>query len=307
MQELGDVWNDFTSHGLMDFYSLEPPVINHLGTMALENDFDRNYIRTLFDKFGIEPEGRPQILERWPWPLKIYTLGRFSIVCDGKAMNFTGKAQKKPLELLKAIIALGGRSVAQEHLAELLWPDSEGDAAMRSCSTTLYRLRKLLCDERIIIVSDNTITLNPRYCWIDTWAFDRMLSDPGSSVDDLNWALTLYKGHFMERDTNAFWMLRTRERLRTRYTAAVLQVARMLNDKERYEDACVVIEQGLAVDNLVEDFYQALMQCHNHLGRKSDALKTYHRCKQNLHELGTEPSARTRELHRQITSEPGSV
>ena len=55
-----------------------------------------------------------------PWALKIFTLGRFGLLSDGKPVRFTRKAQEKPLALLKALIALGGREVHEEQIADAL-------------------------------------------------------------------------------------------------------------------------------------------------------------------------------------------
>ena len=66
------------------------------------------------------------------------------MVRDGAPLAFRGKAQKKPLELLKALVALGGEGVETGRLAAILWPEAAGDAAKVSFDSTLYRLRKLL-------------------------------------------------------------------------------------------------------------------------------------------------------------------
>ena len=41
-------------------------------------------------------------------PVTIFTLGRFSLLINGEAADFGRKAPRRPLELLKAIIAQGG-------------------------------------------------------------------------------------------------------------------------------------------------------------------------------------------------------
>ena len=56
-------------------------------------------------------------------------------------------------------------------------------------------------------------------------------------------------------------------------------------------------EKALEVDDLVEEFYQHLMICHQQLGRRSKALAVYSRCRSVLEaRLGIEPSARTEAL-----------
>ena len=61
------------------------------------------------------------------------------------------RAQRKPLELLKALVALGGESIPTEKLTDSFWPDTDGDQASSALSTTLYRLRKLIGPDALIL------------------------------------------------------------------------------------------------------------------------------------------------------------
>ena len=70
--------------------------------------------------------------------VSVFTLGRFSLLLNGKPAEFGRKAPQRPLELLKAIIALGGREVSSTSLMSALWPDVDGDVAQRSFDTTLH-------------------------------------------------------------------------------------------------------------------------------------------------------------------------
>ncbi len=51
--------------------------------------------------------------------------------------------QKKPLLLLKLLIALGGRNISVSQLEEALWSDAEGDVARSCLKTNVQRLRRL--------------------------------------------------------------------------------------------------------------------------------------------------------------------
>ena len=107
--------------------------------------------------------------------LKIFTMGRFSVIHENEPIVFRSKAQKRPLDLLKAIIALGSRGVSKSHLTELLWPDSSGDAAVSVINTTLSRLRKLIGKDAIL-TEDGCISLNRNYCSVDCWELERLLN-----------------------------------------------------------------------------------------------------------------------------------
>ncbi len=93
---------------------------------ALEAGIEVEHVQAIIRKQKLIPEKAPLHLDNWPWPLKIYTLGRFGLVKDNKPLHFTGKIQKKPMEMLKALIALGGRDVKEEQLSDLLWLRQKG-------------------------------------------------------------------------------------------------------------------------------------------------------------------------------------
>ena len=157
--------------GLVD----DPAVTVQMCEKALEEGIEAEYVRTIIRRRGLVPDKPPLHIEDWPWAVKIYTLGRFSLVRDDAPVAFSRKAQQKPLALLKALIALGGSGIKEERLTELLWPDAEGDMAHQSFETTLHRLRRLLGRPEALIVRDGRVTLDNRYCWVDVWAFERLL------------------------------------------------------------------------------------------------------------------------------------
>jgi hypothetical protein len=204
-------------HGYMHFFYFPPRVVSKLCFAALEAGIETAYVRTLIERNELSPDPTWRDAELWPWPIRIYTLGRFSVVKQGAALQFSGKAQKKPLELLKVLIALGGRDVSEARLADALWPDAEGDASAQSLATTLFRLRKLI-GEQAIRRQENRLTINPTYCWVDCWAFERLSSE--SSADSQKWLeklRKLYQGPFLDGTDDAPWAQSMRERLQARF------------------------------------------------------------------------------------------
>ncbi|PTR13652.1 transcriptional regulator [Nitrosospira sp. Nsp2] len=204
-------------HGYMHFFFFPPRVISKLCSIALEADIETAYVRTLIERNELNPDPTWRDAELWPWPIRVYTLGRFSVVKQGTALQFSGKAQKKPLELLKALIALGGRDVSEARLADALWPDAEGDAAAQALATTLFRLRKLI-GEQAIRRQENRLTINPTFCWVDCWAFERLSGE--NSGDSQRWVeklRKLYQGPFLDGTDDAPWAQSMRERLQARF------------------------------------------------------------------------------------------
>jgi ATP/maltotriose-dependent transcriptional regulator MalT len=203
-------------HGYMHFFFFPPRVIARLCLTALESGIETAYVRALIERNELAPDPAWRQAESWPWPLRIYTLGRFGVVKRGVPLRFAGKAQKKPLELLKALIALGGRDVSEAKLADALWPEAEGDAAVQALRTTLFRLRKLIGEE-VILRQDGRLTLDPTCCWVDCWAFERLSSDDtADSPVRLERLRKLHQGPFLDGTDDAPWARPLRNRLQAK-------------------------------------------------------------------------------------------
>jgi len=264
-------------------------------------------------------------MDSWPWPIRINTLGRFEILKDGKPVRFSGKVQKKPLEMLKALIAFGGKEVPGEQIAAALWPHADGDAAYKAFGITLIRLRELLGVKDAVHLSEGNVTLDQRFFWIDTWAFEHMLessefrvqrselnakrqSASGNRQSEMNLsllkkALELYKGPFLGAES-ATWAISLQERLKDKFLRAVLALGASWEREGEFKKAVEEYLQGLAVDDLAEEFYQRLIGCHCKLGQRAEAIRMYRRCEKTLSAiLGVAPSPATMAIYRKVQTE----
>ena len=246
------------------------------------------------------------------YPLQIYTLGRFSVSRDLEPIRFARKAQHRPLELLKVLVALGGREVATDQLAMAMWPESEGDVAYNAFEITLHRLRKLIGFEKALLLSNGLLTLNNQICWVDIWSFEQVTGnaegllnsaqpDPNELASLSSRVLSLYHGHFLGRETPEPWSISLRERLRSKFLRHLVDAARYWEKIGQHETAIQYYQKGLEVDDLAEIFYQRLMVCYQQLGRRSEALAVYRRCRATLSLiLSISPSPATEAIYRRL-------
>lgn len=224
--------------------------------------------------------------------IRIFTLGRFSISVDRRAVRSKGKARHRPLALLQALIALGGRDVASSRLCECLWPDSEGDLAGRNLNITVHRLRQFLQDRNAVLQHDGKLTLNEQLCSVDTWDFERLVnggiegmgaaSKSGDPEAQLRAALGLYAGHFLARESDETWMLAPRLRLKSKFERLVATLSAHLEHQRRFADAIEICLRALELDPLNELLYRRLMDCYLERGEIASALSTYLRCREAL-------------------------
>jgi ATP/maltotriose-dependent transcriptional regulator MalT/DNA-binding SARP family transcriptional activator len=298
--------------GYLSNYAWWPPMMSRLAGVAIEQDIEVDYVRQLVAARGLPPDPE-RSSDAWPWPVRIRALGRFEVVRDGAPLAFRGKAQKKPLELLKTLVALGGEGVEASRLAAILWPDAAGDAAKVSFDSTLYRLRKLLGVETALVLAEGKLGLDPRQCWVDVTAFERVARDAdavaqsggGDAAAIGRRLLEAYPGHFLAGDEDQPWLMGMRDRLRSKLVRTVLALGRRLQAEGRREDAVALYGRALELDNLAEDLYRNLMLCYRELGRPAEALQVYRRCRELLSVvLGVQPSPETEAVRRSLSAAP---
>ena len=237
------------------------------------------------------------------WPLKIYTLGQFALLCDGKPLALSRKVQKRPLDLLKLMVASGGKGVETSALFELLWPDAEGDAAQAAFDSTLYRLRKLIGIDGVILLSEGKLSLDKDKCWLDVWEFERLL-DASERTTELTEVdrfsrelLRLYAGHFLEKESQESWAISARDKINAKFTRAVAHLAAQLEQAQRWPQAIALYSRALELDNLAEALYRRLMICHRENGEPAEGLNVYRRCRDMLSiVLSVKPSSETESI-----------
>ena len=301
---------------ILNTYCWLPRVMARLCAKALEAGIENDYVRTLVRQRALPPSDDARDLEVWPWPIKIYTLGRLSIFSNEETLAFKGKARGRPLELLQVLIALGGRGVPEESLSEILWPNAEGDAAHRAFDTTLHRLRRLLGSERTLLLSDGKLSLNPAVCWVDAWAYERLLGrldelikPPVATDAESTRAIThfatrvsaLYRGPFLGGETDAAWAIAPRERLLSKFLCQLGALGRYWESAGEWGRAAQTYQKAIDASNLTEENYQRLMLVYRALGHRSEALSVYQRCRETLlAALGRPPSPGIEALRREL-------
>lgn len=128
------------------YFRWVPETVPMVFASALAADMQVDHVQAVIRRFGFAaPRGMPA---SWPYALQIGALGGLEVSEEGVAVDPVRRITRKPLELLKAILALGGREVDPASITDLLWPDAEGDAAQKALETALHRLRKQLGNER---------------------------------------------------------------------------------------------------------------------------------------------------------------
>jgi DNA-binding SARP family transcriptional activator len=237
----------------------------------------------------------PLRIRRWPWPIRIRTLGGFQLTHDDVPIEFSGKGPGRPIELLKVLVALGGRDVRSDQLADALWPHAEADFAYQSFTATLHRLRRTLRSDDALILSDGRLTLDRTKVWVDTWtleqscdAFDVALRGvaPGTLETVLRGfaeeVREVYRGPFLPDESEQPAYTACREQVRSRILRLLARVARGFEEAGSPHAGTDWYLRFIEADELYEPLHRHLMLSLQRRGDVAEALATYERLRTML-------------------------
>lgn len=297
------------SHGYVSTLFWYPWMMARLCAFALEHHVEEEYAAALVNRRRLRA---PAPIDNWPWPVKIHTLGRFAVFANGDEIRFGGKAQRKPLELLKALIALGRRDVPADSLIDALWPEPTQGDGQKALDITIHRLRKLLKSEESVQVSDRRVTLDAARVWVDATTLEDTLAplvaapqvaDPAIELLEAAapMVLHLYRGPFLAGESGTAWYMPMRNRLDGRFQRFALRLGQHFESRRDWQRAAALYQRVVELDPLAETFYRRQMVCLGAQGLRAEGVEVYRRCRQMLSvTLGVAPASETDAAYRRL-------
>jgi len=257
-------------------------------------------------------------------PLRIALFGALTVQIGDRTLPDSVWRSRQEQRLLAILAATRGRVIAAGRLCEWLWPDSDSASASVNLRSAISNLRRVLEPEadrasrRYILTRSGGYAWNRESgAWIDVDEFLTLTESlaggqtTGSMEQgeaDLERAITLYRGDFLEDEQELAWAAMERERLRARYLDALRRVAEIKLDRGDPMAAAALAGRGIAIAPLAEPLWRILMLAQARSGDTAGALQSYERYRHLLdHELGAAPSPQTQALHMAILrGDPGS-
>lgn len=282
------------------------------GTVPLKSCRDQfvgdgrfNYLRPFFESIPQICYNHATIQGRQMTELEIRLLGGFSISHNGWDLK-TSHADR--LTLLLAYVFLNPSApVSRKQLAFLSWPDSSEAQARTNLRNLLHLLRRTYPEADHFLEVDNlSIYCQPATTiHLDVQRFKNALVLAKSAQDEermrlLQEAITSYQGELLPGFYED-WVLTHREELYQAYLGSLTQLARLLEDHGRYEEAIDIVKRILRNDPLNEPAYLLSMRLYALKEDRAGALQVYHTCATTLmRELGVEPGQEIRSLYGQL-------
>jgi DNA-binding SARP family transcriptional activator/predicted ATPase len=242
--------------------------------------------------------------------LSLFLLGPFQITLAEEPV--TGFESDKVRALAAYMAVEADRPHRRDSLAGLLWPDWPDRAARTNLRNALANLRTAIGDRHatppFLLITRETIQFNTASDhWLDVAAFSALVEADQPTVRQLEEAVALYRGSFLEgfflRDSPAFedWSLIVRERLQRQALEALHRLAETYEQRGEYERARDYAWRQVEMEPWQEEAHQQLMHLLALSGQRGAALAQYESCRRLLaEELGVKPAAETTRLYEQI-------
>lgn len=244
---------------------------------------------------------------RWPWPLWLNLLGSFEMRCDGKLKQDNGKAQQKPLELLRLLACARNLAMGTEAAMAALWPDSDAAAARKSFEMTALRLRRLIGDPTLLRVGDGRVSLDPARASSDVQQRRRLIgriealamradgTDASRAIHDeclllVQQVIAFTLGELLAGLPPVPWLEAERQACRSDTVRAALAAATVLERLQVASAERELLEAALRIEPLAESLVRRLMQAHGRAGQRGDALRVFENYRQHLVACGASPS-----------------
>jgi DNA-binding SARP family transcriptional activator len=288
------------TQGLANGFHLASRILARVIPYALEQGIEVDYCRWLIRHQGLQPPVGE--VPGWPWSVRIEALGSFQVYVEEKPLRLSGKAQRRPLNLLKALL-LHPRGCEIDTLIDRYWSELDGDAARNAFDLALHRLRKMLLRKESIVLAQGRVQLNRAIVWVDAFVLETMADencDPPPPAEQVQRLLRLYRGPLLTGESEP-WILAPRERLRSAFLRRVAALSDLLQASHQYEALIDLNSRVLDVEPLAEEVYRRLMQGLIAQDRHAEARQIYQRCEAALsRSLSATPSLSTQRLYARL-------
>lgn len=245
-------------------------------------------------------------------PLQVFTLGRFEVRRDRRAIPAHAWRQRRAGELFRMLLLAHRRTLTRDQVVEALWPNKPPDSAQALLHQATSALRRALepglpdkFPSQYLHLEEGQIVLTlPSESVVDFEEFEARVR-----AKDWEAALCIYQGDLFPDDIYADWSVLPRERLRRLHMSALYGASRARMEAGQAEAALDACHRILEMDPWQEEAVLLGMEACMSLHDRAGALRLYRTLEQALREeLNTTPQEPLRRLyHSLLRDEQGTA
>ena len=249
------------------------------------------------------PAGPASVKGRAP-PLRTFAFGMSRAYVGTRLLGPSDWSYAKPRELL--FFLLIHPVCSKEQIGLALWPAASSAQLRNAFHATLHTLRNVLGEVAAVRFDRGHYRLDRSADhFFDVQAFESSLGKgqkagdeaPLDAIGNLQHAITLYGGDFLQDFSDSDWVREQRNQLQRHYEDALIMLGRLLARQGRHAEAAETYRRAIAHDPILEAAHRELMRCYMHLGERGLAIRHYERFARQLRaELDAPPAPETTAL-----------
>lgn len=254
------------------------------------------------------------------YELRIVTFGQFKIFFkNGQEYHFSSRTNKL-WNLFKLILVNGERGIPPELILENLYPDEEYQDSSHTVQNMIYRLRKLLINEKIFETSQNEIVYSHGYyklktqenIWLDFKVFDELTKkaedikevDITAAIELYNKAISLYEGELFPELVFDDWIIPIRIYYNNLYLRSIIKLSELYTKENAYHQIIQLCEKALLKAPYEEEIHIQFMENLLKLGKVNQAKKHYEDTVKIFEkQYGILPTLEMQKIYRMLNSE----
>jgi DNA-binding SARP family transcriptional activator len=238
--------------------------------------------------------------------LRIRTLGGAVVEIGDTALTAADWSYAKPRELM--FLLASSPPMTKDQIASALWPDLARQQLGNALHTALRELRRALGDAGWVRYADGNYRFDrsrPHECDVtvfeDALVAARRARPAEAALPELQRAIAVYGGDFLDGMSTGEWALVRRDELRRAFESALLATGRLQVAGGRHQAAAASFRKAVAHEPLNESAHRELMTCWARLGETARAVRHYEELAGVLREqVGVAPAAETEALYRRL-------
>jgi DNA-binding SARP family transcriptional activator len=217
--------------------------------------------------------------------------------------------------LIEYLITFRHKTISQEELIEVLWPDAAIDNPANALKNLVYRVRATFSAHNLPYAKEMIMYTQSGYQWnndlpctVDIEQFEdlyKKASDTSKPVElrieQYMSAIGLYKGDFLPGSCYESWVIPISSYYRSMYFKCVYAAIELLQSKERYAEVEMLCKKALIIDQFEERAHIYLMLAMMRQQKQAQALSHYSQVTDLFfRELGVKPSQEMRAIYKDI-------
>jgi len=239
------------------------------------------------------------------YEIKIQAFGQERVWVQNRLVTMKDWQVKAASDLFFLLLA-HPEGLTKEQVGLYMWPDASPDDLNVKFKNTLYRLRKAVGNQAILLGNHGYRFNRMLDYFYDVETFTKQIKKAEEATDTLevvthlNKAIQEYQGDYLA-NFDGLWVMPERENYRKIYLRALIQIGEYHYEEHEPQSALRFCQLALMEDPLLEEVHRLAMKIHAMSGNRAEVIRQYQLCKKILIEnYNIPPSKQTHDLYKSL-------